>query len=101
MYAPRVLCGAPALRRAAERRLARKMTRRRKLLGIAADWASEPPARIAQNKRIGACHPQRQVHALLAAFINCTRFIVLICKKHDKRRKIANPILFDLYAENC
>jgi hypothetical protein len=28
----------------------------------AADRASEPLASIAQNKRIGACHPQRSVH---------------------------------------
>ena len=33
----------------------------------AADRASEPPASIAQNKRIGACRPTRQVHALLGA----------------------------------
>ena len=32
----------------------------------AADRASEPQASIAQSKRIGACHPQRQVHAVLA-----------------------------------
>jgi len=40
----------------------------RKMLENAADRASEPPASIAQNKRIGACHPQRQVHALLGGF---------------------------------
>jgi hypothetical protein len=37
----------------------------RKMLENAADRASEPQASIAQSKRIGACHPQRQVHALL------------------------------------
>jgi hypothetical protein len=37
----------------------------RKMLENAADRASEPPASIAQSKRIGACHPTRQVHALL------------------------------------
>jgi hypothetical protein len=40
----------------------------RKMLENAADRASEPPANIAQSKRIGACHPTRQVHALLARF---------------------------------
>jgi hypothetical protein len=31
----------------------------------AADRASEHPASIAQNKCVGACHPQHQVRALL------------------------------------
>jgi len=40
-----------------------------KMLENAADRASEPPASIAQPKRIGACHPTRQVHAVLARFL--------------------------------
>ena len=34
------------------------------MLENGADWANEPPASIAQNKRIGACHPTRQVHII-------------------------------------
>jgi hypothetical protein len=39
------------------------------MLGMCADWASEPPASVAQPERIGAWHPQRPVHALLGVFI--------------------------------
>jgi hypothetical protein len=35
---------------------------------LAADWASERQANIAQPKRVSAGHPQRQVHAVLGAF---------------------------------
>jgi hypothetical protein len=41
----------------------------RKMPENAADRASEPPANIAQSKRQCACHPTRQVHALLGALL--------------------------------
>jgi hypothetical protein len=58
----------PALGWAAGRRPTGKILRRRKLLEIAADWASERQANIAQPKRVSAGHPQRRVHALLGVF---------------------------------
>ena len=67
--APHALRGVPALGRAAGSRPTGKMLRRRKLPEIAADWASERQANIAQPKRVSAGHPQRRVHALLAAVI--------------------------------
>ena len=37
----------------------------REMLAVgAADRSSEPPASVAQNKRVDACHPQRPVHYL-------------------------------------
>jgi hypothetical protein len=67
------------------------MLRRGKLLEIAADWASEPPASIAQSKRIGACHP----HTSGARFVR--RFVVAQDLRPEKE---INPSSFYSFFEN-
>ncbi len=53
----------------------------------AADRASERQASIAQNKRAGACHPQRQAHALLGAKHSVViSFLHSTSKLHQKKK---------------